>query len=202
MDQEKSAIEILKDFAKKSDRQIDFSENNYPIGSGIHPRFFSFNHAIISDELDQNRYFVSYSDSKGFGDNAMYSGLFFSIESSQTSTVRIRKKDFLDKLNPFIKKSRFKSPYYDFSSKVIIEENDISLTNRIFKNKLIQELTLEILNLDGRIRVGVNNIQIGIVPDLKDKAIFGIYITGQWLLDETLLENLFRLTAKLKNEVI
>ena len=98
--------------------------------------------------------------------------------------------------------NRFKSPYYDFNSKVVIEENDLSLTNKIFNNKLIQELTLEVLTLDERIRVGVNNIKIDIVPDLKGKSTFGIYIAGQWLLNEILLEKLFRLTDRLRNEVI
>lgn len=202
MVQEKSAIEKLQDFALNSGRQIDFSENKYPKGTGIHPRLFSLNHAIISDKLNQSGYFVSYRDSKGIGDSANYSGFFFPIEVSDSFKIRIRKKNILDKLNPFLKSNSFKSLYYNFSSKVVIEENDISLTNRIFNNKLIQELTLEILSLDERIRVGVNNIQVDVVPNLKGKTTFGIYITGQWMLDETLLETLFILTEKLRKEVI
>lgn len=201
MEQDKSAIEILKDFALNSGRQIDFSEKQYPRGNGIHPRVFSLTQAIVSDKVNPKIYFVSFSDSKGFGDNAMYSGLFFSIEAPPVFSIKIQKKYLLDKLNPFLKRNRFDSSFYSFNSKVIIEENDLALTGKLFNKRLTQELTLEILNLDGRIRMGVNSIEIDIVPDLKGKSTFGIYITRQWLLDETLLEKLFSLTNRLRNEL-
>ena len=197
MEEDKSAIEILKDFALNTGRKIEFSEKHYPTRIS-HRGFSHVSHAIVSDKLNQNEYFVSYSDSRGFGDNANYSGFFFLMDAPAASTIKIRKKNVLDKLNPFFKQNRFSSRYSEFNTKVVIEENDIALTNRIFSNTLTQELTREILNLDDRIRVGVNNINVDIVPVLKGKSTFGIYLAGEWLLNETILEKLFRFTINTK----
>ncbi|MEA3317566.1 MAG: hypothetical protein U9R54_06375 [Bacteroidota bacterium] len=143
MEEEKSAIELLKDFAKKTGRQINISEKRHP-SIGIKGRVFHKNYAIISDKKNHNGYFVNYFDAKQFDDNAKYSGFFFSIDAPSTSKIQIRKKNILNKLNPFFKKNRFTSRYQDFDSQAIITENDLNLTSNIFRNRKFQNLTLKV----------------------------------------------------------
>jgi len=200
MEEDKSAIELLKEFARKTDRKIDCSKKYYPT-STINPCFLSQSYAIIPNQKTPTNFFISYCDLKGFGDNAFYSGIFFEIPAPHSTLIRIREKDILDKLNPFLKQSSYKSRIRDFDKQVVITENDFNWTNKLFHNTHIQNAILEIFKLDKRIRIGVNAIELMHEPTLKGKSNFGIYITEEWLLDDTLIENLFMLSEKIRTEL-
>jgi len=196
MEEEKTAIEELKEFATKSNRKIDFSENVY-IASGITPRNLTKSHVIVSDSANSEGYFVNYCDMAAWGDNGMYSGFFFPVEASTSSIINVRSKNILDKMNPFLEQSKFKSSFPGFNSKVVIAENDEHACQKIFNKRQVNELLLEALQLDPRIKVGLNHIDVGIVPQLQNKSCLGIYITEQWLLEDVTIEKLFRLMDKL-----
>ena len=206
MEEDKSALEILKEFADKSNREIKHFRKDYPIDR-IRPRFLYKSFAIIKDEPSSSVYFVNYSDSKAFGDSAFFSGLFFPITASESTNIYIRKKTILDKVNPFANKESYRTRFSDFNSKVIITENDINYTNKILNNNKAQTLIVEALNLDERIRIGVNNLKIDIIQDINENykletgSYFEIYIIGQWLLDDSTIEELFKIANELK-EVI
>ncbi len=197
MEEEKSAIEILEEFAKKTNREIEVSKKDYP-PIGIPPRYLHRNYVIISSRSNPSVYFVSFNDDKAFGDDAMYSGLFFPISASASSVVNIRKRNTLDKLNPFLNQRDYSGLSENFSSQVIITANDTSTANKYFDKTKIQDLIIEALNLDPRIRVGINNIDVDIIPSLKNKSLLGIYISPQWLLDDSIIEKLFHLAEKLR----
>jgi len=200
MEEDKTAIEELRAFAQKSNRKIDFSENVY-IANGINPRNLTKSHAVISDPTDEESFFVNYCDMAAFGDSAFYSGLFFPIDVPSASVINVRQKNILDKLNPFLKQSDYKTPSTEFNSKVVFTENDVGSTTKIFKNQGIQDLVLEIFKLDPRIKIGVNHIDVGIVPQLKNKSTLGIYILEEWLLEDALIDKLFRLMGKLRQRL-
>lgn len=201
METDKSAIELLQEFASKSNRKISFSKKQYPT-STINPRFLSQSYVIIHNQASPTNFFISYCDLKGFGDNAFYSGLFFELPAPQSSRIKVREKDILDKLNPFLKQSSYKSRIHDFDTQVVITENDYSWSNKIFHNTRIQNAILEIFKLDKRIRIGVNAIELKHEPSLKGKSNFGLYITEEWLLDDTLIEKLFSLSEKIRTELL
>ncbi len=75
MENEKSAIEILKEFADKSNRKIEHYRKDYPV-SNFRPRFLYRSYAIIQNSSDNTVSFICYSDSKAFGDNAFFSEFF------------------------------------------------------------------------------------------------------------------------------
>jgi len=200
MSEEKTAVEELIEFAKKTNREINYSDKGY-VASGFNPRTLKKSHAVIFDSQKGGGYFINYSDMVARGDSAMYSGFFFPIDVPSTSVINVRQKNILDKLNPFLKQSDYKTQSSDFNSKVVFTENDERSTTKIFNNQGIQDLVLEIFNLDPRIKIGVNHIDVGIVPQLKNKSTLGIYILEQWLLEDALIEKLFGLMEKFKNKI-
>ena len=197
MESEKSEIEILKEFAHRSNRKIEYSEKTYKVGT-IKPRYFVKSHVVITDNEDSSLAFVSYGDTQAFGDNTIYSGLFFPISSPNSSKILIRKKNILDKLNPFLKHSNHSDGFSDFNSSVVITDNDYAETTKIFGNKEVQYLTKKAFNLDERIRVGINNFEIEVLPDFKGQSHFGVYMTEQWFLDDAVIEQLFTIADKFK----
>ncbi|MBI9065223.1 MAG: hypothetical protein JEZ14_24780 [Marinilabiliaceae bacterium] len=71
MEEDKSAIELLKEFARKTDRKIDCSKKYYPT-STINPRFLSQSYSIIPNQETPTSFFISYCDLKQFGDFGIY----------------------------------------------------------------------------------------------------------------------------------
>lgn len=197
MEEDKTAIEELKEFATKTNRKIDFGDKTY-VGSGINPRNLVKQHVIISNLAENEPYFVSYCDMAAMGDNAAYSGFFFSVGFPSSTLVKVRQKNILDKMKLFSKKTEFKTQSKKFDSKVVIEKNNERSSGKLFYNHSIQSLILEIFKLDPRLKLCVNHIDTGIVPELKNKSTLGIYITEQWLLEENLIERLYILVAKLQ----
>ncbi|WP_372639820.1 hypothetical protein [Ancylomarina sp.] len=200
MEEGKTAIDELKEFAKKTNREIDYKDEAY-VASGINPRTLVKQHAIISNSIEDEAYFVNYCDMAALGDNAMYSGLFFSVDFPASTLVKVRQKNILDKVNPFFKNSKFTTQSKKFDSKVFIEENDERSSGKLFYSQGLQSLILEIFKLDPRLKFSVNHIDVGIVPELKNKSTLGIYITEQWLLDEAIIRKLYTLVGKLKMKV-
>jgi len=200
MEEEKTAIQELKEFAKKTKRDIDCDDKAYA-ATGINPRILVKQHVIISNLAKNEAYFVSYCDMAGIGDSAMYSGFFFPIELPSSTLIKVRQKNIFDKMKLFSNNLEFKTQSRKFDSKVIIEENDDRASCKIFYSQILQNLILEIFKLDPRLKLCVNHINTEIVPDLKNKSTVGIYITEQWLLDEQLIEKLFVLVGKLKLKI-
>ncbi|RXQ91513.1 hypothetical protein EO244_12245 [Ancylomarina salipaludis] len=200
MEEDKTAIEELKVFAKRTRREIDYKEETY-IASGINPRNLVKQHAIISGSDDDEVYFVNYCDMAGIGDSAMYSGFFFPIAFPSSTRIQVRQKNILDKVNPFSKKSEFTTQSKQFDSKVYIEENDECSAGKLFYSQSTQSAILEIFDLDPRIKLCVNHINVDIVSELKNKSTLGIYITEQWLLDEKLIEKLYQQVEKLRTKL-
>jgi len=200
MEEEKTAIQELKEFAKKTKRDIDCDDKAYA-ATGVNPRILVKQHAIISNLAENEAYFVNYCDMVAFGDSAMYSGFFFPVEFPSSTLIKVRQRNILDKMNIFSKKSEFKTQSKKFDSKVVIEENDERASGKLFYSQGLQSLILEIFKLDPRLKLCVNHIDTGIVSDLKNKSTLGIYITEQWLLDEQLIKKLYVLVGKLKMKI-
>ncbi|MFT5749299.1 MAG: hypothetical protein ACI93S_000554 [Ancylomarina sp.] len=200
MEEEKTAIQELKEFAKKTKRDIDCDDKAYA-ATGVNPRILVKQHAIISNLAENEAYFVNYCDMAAFGDSAMYSGFFFPVEFPSSTLIKVHQRNILDKMNIFSKKPEFKTQSKKFDSKVVIEENDERASGKLFYSQGIQSLILEIFKLDPRLKLCINHIDTGIVPDLKNKSTLGVYITEQWLLDEQLIEKLFALVGKLKKKI-
>ena len=71
MDNDKTAIEILREFAKHSGRKVEFSEKPYP-SLPLQPVTCHRRTLYIPNNLNEISYFLCFGDSKEFGDHATY----------------------------------------------------------------------------------------------------------------------------------
>jgi hypothetical protein len=200
MGTEKSANEILTEFAAKTNREIVVSQQDYP-KTTIRPRNFYKKQIIIKDKDEQQICFVWFQDSKAFDKDAMFSGLFFPVQLPEIYEVEIRKKDILDKANPFAQKSSFKSRIIRFSRQTFFEDNDPKITEKIFNNMEIQKMVLQALSINGMMRVGINTIKPKEIEAFENQAVFGIYTRDNWIFEENIIEVLFDLGRGLKGEI-
>ena len=121
------------------------------------------------------------------------------MDTSLDDSLVIRKRDILDKLNSLFKENKFKTGISSFDAQVVTEANLKQRTFNIFSNANIQNLVLDSFKIDQRMKVGINEINIDFVPQLKGKSHFGIYITDDWIFDAQKIEKLFELAEKFRN---
>jgi len=200
MDDKKTAIEILVEFAKRTNRQVEFTEKAYP-SSALHPVTYHRRTLYIPNNVSKTSYFVCFGDSKEFGKHATFSGVFFPVEVPTSTFIEVRKKDFMDKLNPFLNKKNHTTGYRNFDSKVIITGNDPRAVYKIFDKSKIRELTLKVFDLDNGLIVSINGDEINFVPGLKGKSYFGIYSIQEWILDRSFIEKMFVLIEEFRETI-
>lgn len=205
METEKSVIDILKDYALSNNKEIKHYRDEYRVSS-IKPRFFYRSYSVINNVPNNSVLFVSYADSKAFGESSFFSGLFFPISVSSSAKINIRRKDILDRLNVFLKPNIYRSRFSNFNSNVLIDGNDNYFASKLLDNNKVQDLILELLKVDARINIGVNNIKFAEVAELKNEfskdsneIYFEVYIKGEWFLETSVINNLFVIVQKLQN---
>ncbi len=198
MENEKTAIESLDEYAKQTGRKAEINEYSYPIVRGI--RHFRRSISIPDSEV-KDTYFVSFQDTKEFGKYELYSGMFFPVPKAQKLKVTAQKKSVLNKLNLLKKDDRFRTGNSSFDSKVLIKASNSNKAHPFFKSKRVQELIVKALELDPKLHISINAMDITYVEALKGKAAFGIFIPRKWILDTSVIDQLFNITKEL-NQLI
>jgi hypothetical protein len=184
-----SSIEKLKEFARKTGRQIEFKENSYP---PVPPNNITYHRRTLYIP-NGSSYFVCYADSKEMGPQGLFSGVFIPIEMHASFRVVFRKKDILNKINIFQKKKYLKSGIPGLDSKVSIESQDQASVKRILQDRKMQNKIINGLNSADAMIAGVNHMNIDFVPEFKGRSHFGIYTQMTWIEDTKTIENLFRI---------
>jgi hypothetical protein len=198
MTHDKTAIEILTEFAKHSGRQIEIEEKAYPSAGPLHPVTYHRRRVCIPNNPKNTSYFICFGDSKEMGEKATFSGVFIPVEFATSFQIKIRKKDLMDKLNPFHKKDIIRSGIQQFDSQVAISGNDPIKARRFFNKRIIQNLVLRAFDIDEGFIVAVNELNIDFVPGLKGQSHVGIYSTQEWILDRIRIEKLFTLIEEFR----
>ncbi len=201
MEEEKSSIQELQAFAKRSGREIEFSEGAYS-SNAMQPIVFHKRFAYIKNNPNSKTYFACFSDPKNVSGIAHYSGVFFSLPVSKSTKISLRKKFITDKLNFFSNKEKNKTGSQSFDSKVIFEEFQLTGADRIFTNARAQEIIKKALDFDLRLRVGINGVDMSFVPELKGESHFGIYTTQDWFVEPEKIEMLFKFVEKIRSHII
>jgi len=187
MSDHNSTVEVLKTFANRTGREFDYTETPHP-SAMMHKVTYHRRTVYIPDG---NTNFACFADSKEMGPQALFSGVFIPYEASSSTTIVIRKKDIIDKLNPFGKKKTCTTGIPTFDSLVRITSNEPAVVKRIFQDRYIQNLVREAFKLDEVITIGINDLDLGFVPALKGKTHLGIYTQQEWITDAKLIEKLF-----------
>ena len=99
----KSNIEILREFAKSTNRSIVDKEIPYPL-TGIRT-FQKYKRMVcIPNNHEHTSYFIWFSDPYAkIGQPTIFCGAFIPISSKIKSSISIRSKNILDKLSMFSK---------------------------------------------------------------------------------------------------
>lgn len=197
-EQETQVIIDLKEFAEKSNRQIDYLEEAYP-STAVHPVAYHVRQVCIPLDEKREVFYVSFGNSREFSHYANYSGVFFLIDAPKEATITIRQRDILDKLNPFLKESEHKSINKEFNNAVVLEENDIFTAKSLLGSARFQKLVPTVFKIDQKLRVGINEIKIDFIEELKDKSFIGIYMLNDWLVAPEKIEQLLGLGQELNN---
>ena len=197
MTRDKTAIEILTEFAKRSGRHIEFEEKPYPSAGPLHPVTYHRRRVCIPNNPKNTSYFICFGDSKEMGEMATFSGVFVPINFPSSFKMKVRTRDLMDNLNPFPKKDIIKTGIRQFDSAVVITGDDPIKVRIFFNNRDIQKLVIRALKLDESFILAVNELNTDFVPGLKGQSHLGIYTTQEWILDSKRIEAIFTLVEEL-----
>ena len=188
---EKSNLEILKEFAKSTNRSIIDTEIPYPKTG--YRTFVQYKRMIyIPNNKENTSYFVFFSDPYAkVGMPTDFCGAFIKLPAKYNSELNIRSKNILDKVNVFsnTKSNKIGSDYFD--SKTIISGNlDHSLKSLLLSMKIQNQLS-EALKIEELIRISINEYKIDFIPELKGSPYLSIINPQSWNLDESFIEQVF-----------
>ncbi len=195
-EQETQVILDLKEFAEKSNRQIDYLEEAYP-STAVHPVAYHVRQVCIPLDEKREVFYASFGNSREFGEYANFSGVFFAINAPQETTITIRQRDILDKINPFLKESEHKSINKEFNNAVVLEENDIFTTKSLLGSERFQSIVPTVFKIDQKLKIGINDMKIDFIEELKDKSYMGIYMLDDWLVLPEKIEQLLLIGQEL-----
>lgn len=186
---EKTAIEILKEFAHRTNREAQ---------TNVKDLSFFVNHTHIRhartiwfpDKPGEKRYFAAFSNPGLVGIRSIYSGVFIPIDVSQKAIANIRKKTIFDKLKlPNLRKTgKFNNKKLD--RKLMISGDQIEKTIKIIGDTKIQHEIYDFMKKNPVYRVVINDFDMSYIPELKSTSYLGL-VRAYWELYPEKIEYLF-----------
>jgi hypothetical protein len=189
--QEQSTITILKKIAESTGREIYYTEQPYE--SSFYNRVILHKRTVyLPGDGQRKTFLIGFSDPKKFDSNEIFFGVFFPVRIPADKKLLIRKKDILDRMNPFAGKDAIKSGIPFFDRNTVIKGNDTALINFLFNEPDNAKVILNSLQLFDAVRVGFNEVDIDFIPEFKETSNFGIFSLQKWILDTRIIEALFQ----------
>jgi len=199
--EERSNVEIIREFAKSTNRSIVAKEIPYPL-TGIRT-FQQYKRMIyVPNNREKTSYFIWFSDPYArIGLPTIFSGAFIPLSSKIKTRINIRNRNILDKLNIFSKTKSNKIGNDSFDSKVVISGNvDLSL-KRLLSQTRIQAELLNALEIEQFMNISLNEYKIDFVPELIGIPYLSIINPQSWDLDRNDIEKIFRQIEKIRNAI-
>ena len=198
---EKSNIEILREFAKSTNRSIVDKEIPYPL-TGIRT-FRKYKRMIyVPNNPENTSYFIWFSDPYAkIGLPTIFSGAFIPLPSRIKSRIRIRNKNILDKLNVFSKAKSNEIGNNRFDSKVVISGNVDSSVKRLLSQSRIQDQLLKALEIEPFMTISLNEYKIDFIPEFKGIPYLSIINPQRWDLERNDIEKIFRQIEKIRTVI-
>jgi len=198
---EKSNIEILREFAKSTNRSIVDKEIPYPL-TGIRT-FRKYKRMIyVPNNPENTSYFIWFSDPYAkIGLPTIFSGAFIPLSSRIKSRINIRNKNILDKLNIFSKTKSNKIGNDRFDSKVVISGNVDSSVKRLLSQSRIQDQLLEALEIEQFMNISLNEYKIDFISEFKGSPYLSIINPQSWDIERNDIEKIFRQIEKIRNVI-
>jgi len=196
--EDKSDIEILREFAKSTNRSIEVKELYYP-RTGIRTTQKFKRMVYIPNNTEKTSFFIWFSDPYStIGQMTIFSGAFIPLSSKIKSVLEIRNRYILDKLNPFAKTKDNKIGNEHFDSKVVISGNIDSATKRILSSSKIQKQILMALKIERYFHISINQFKIDFIPELNDKPYFSIISRQEWQVAKSNIESMLDRIEKIR----
>lgn len=192
-----SAIDFLREFARKTNRSVYSDESRYPISSYRKiERYKSY--AVIRDSEENNSFFVWLSDPYyALGEYSVFSGVFIPVASKYDGSFYVRKRNVLDIFNLSHLLKTFGKKRPGFLSKVVISGKGGEQATELFSGTMAGNKVLEALEISPAMRIGLNLPVVNFVPELKDKSYIAIINPQEWILEKGAIESLFKLGNEL-----
>jgi len=197
--EDKSDIEILKEFAKSTGRTIEVQELPYP-RTGIRTTQKYKRMVCIPNNSEKTSFFVWFNDPyTKIGQQLIYSGAFIPISSRIKSKLHIRNSFILDKLNFFPKAKANKLGNRQFDSKVIIIGAMDAGVKRLLSHSRLQYQILSALEIEGYITISINEFNVDFVPELSKSSTLSIVNRNGWDIEKNTIEKMFRQIEKIRS---
>ncbi|MDA3867955.1 MAG: hypothetical protein PF489_14585 [Salinivirgaceae bacterium] len=190
MEEDKPAIEILKDYASQTGRKARFQESDkstFLVHSHImHGRIIYF-----PDRQSDKRYFAAYSNPRFFGIRAMYSGVFIPVDLPESVNVQIRKKTIFDRLRFLNMRKTYRFDERQLDRKLLLTGEHADRALSVLHDPKIQHEIYEFMMNNPRYWLLINDIDISYIPEFKTGSYLG-FLRANWELDGDEIEHLFR----------
>jgi hypothetical protein len=198
---EKTNNEILREFAKSTNRTIVDKETAYPkTGVGTIQKYRRS--IVIPNNAEKTSFFIWFSDPYArVALSTVFCGAFIPVSSKIKGKVNIRKKSVLDKLDFLSKTKKNKIGINYFDNKVVIK-GDLGVEEKKFlAHSRIQHYLLEAFDSDSLVNISLNEFNLDFVPELKNKSHISIINPQTWILEKTYIESTFRQIEKIRRVI-
>lgn len=197
----KSDIELLREFAKSTNRSIEVKELLYPlVGLRATQKFKRM--VYIPNNPKRTSFFVWFNDPySNIGQTTIFSGAFIPLSSKLKSSLNIRNRYILDKLNIFSKTRDNRIGNGQFDSKVVISGKLDAAQKRLLSQSKIQKQIMMALEIERFFHISINEYKIDFVPELNDNSYFAILNRFGWEIDKNKIENMFNRIEKIREMV-
>ena len=190
-----NSIDFFTQFANETQRKISFTESAVPMH--FMNRIPITKRTISIPLNDSNNIFLlCFNDPKNLAKHPFYCGIFFKSTVSREFELSIKKRFFIDRINPFKNQNMRHKTKTPFDSKAIIETNNHSDLAWLM-NGDIQKIITDLFTIDQRITVGYNLIFPNFEESLMNKSTFGIFI-DDWIFDKEKIEQIIDKALVLK----
>jgi len=195
--EDKSDIEILKEFAKSTNRTIAVTELPYP-RTGIRTTQKYKRMVSIPNNSENTSFFIWFNDAYSkIGQQVIFSGAFIPISSKIKSKIYIRNSFIFDKINFFSK--AIKLGNRNFDSKVTISGEMDAETKRLLSHSRLQYQITKALEIESYTCISINEFKINFVPELNHTSYFSIINRNGWDIDKNIIENTFTRIEKIRD---
>ena len=197
--EEPTNLEILTKFAKSTGRQIFNEEVIYPSSGGVRNYQKSKQIIYIPNDSTNSCFFIWLSDPFAKGGFATdICGAFIPLPSNIKAELNIRKRFFIDKLNP-LSKSKHNIGSSNFQSNVVIkgDTEDSSIKN-LLSHSRVQNQIVKAFNIQELLNISINEFEIDFIPELKGKPYISIINPQTWCMEKQKIEDIFEYMEELK----
>jgi hypothetical protein len=202
MDQEKSSLDILKEFAEKTGRECQSykSAKAYLLTPSYHDKS---QFAIIPEEKQSKVSYIAYDSYGSRGKiGGTYSGVFIPLELADPDFwLEVRLKDALDKFKGLFSSKGLKVGHPPVDQVLFITGTDKDKIAGVFTDAGVYNEIIDLCQTIDAFRFSVNRKEVDFLNSLAGKPCLALYTTYDWIREGALIERLFTLARRIKDRM-